>query len=324
MRKILLLFLFFILQYGICCAQNLVFNPSFELYDTCPPQEAYINYALGWSAYSVSPDYFNICNTNGIVGVPKNYIGYQNAASGVAYAGIGTFAVGQQVREYLGSQLINTLIIGKKYFVSMKVSLGEYGTTTIQYFIPSNKIGAKFSTVSYPDTYSMSPLMNNFAQVFSDSIITDTMNWTTIRGSFIADSSYKYIIIGNFFDDAHTDTIYSSTGVLSYFFIDDICVSIDSAYAYNYVWSGINEINNKEEIINIYPNPATDNITIGVSNMLNIPATIEISNIQGQIIKQQTTNVETTNINVSALAKGMYFVKVKTAKSVESKKFIKL
>jgi len=89
------------------------------------------------------------------------------------------------------------------------------------------------------------------------------------------------------------------------------------------VHMGIEQLTIKDEQIAIYPNPTTDNLTIDVSATLNIPATIEISNIQGQVIKQQTTNTETTNINVSALAKGMCFVKVKTENGVAVKKFIK-
>ena len=88
------------------------------------------------------------------------------------------------------------------------------------------------------------------------------------------------------------------------------------------VLTGINEYLNGN--CAIYPNPTTDNLTIDVSATLNTLAIIEISNIQGQVIEQQTTNVETTNLVVSALAKGMYFVKVITEKGVMSRKFVKL
>ena len=69
----------------------------------------------------------------------------------------------------------------------------------------SNKLGAKFSTVSY--SYSNPIQINNFAHVYSDSVIKDTTSWTLIKGEFTADSAYQYISIGNFFDDINTDTI---------------------------------------------------------------------------------------------------------------------
>jgi hypothetical protein len=71
--------------------------------------------------------------------------------------------------------------------------------------------------------------------------------------------------------------------------------------------------------LKIYPNPATNKITIESLQK----ATIEILNIQGQLLKTITTTGNKTNIDVSAFPIGMYFVKVKTEKGIEVKKFIK-
>jgi len=92
----------------------------------------------------------------------------------------------------------------------------------------TNKTGVLFSTVPY--SYSNPPPRNNFAHIYTDSIITDTAGWTTISGTFVADSAYEYIIIGNFFDNSHTDTLLfdSLTFCVPYYYIDDVCVAIDS------------------------------------------------------------------------------------------------
>jgi len=71
--------------------------------------------------------------------------------------------------------------------------------------------------------------------------------------------------------------------------------------------------------INIYPNSAISNIIIESPQQ----ALIEIANIQGQLIKTLATSGIITNIDVSAFSSGMYFVKVKTEKGVEVKKFVK-
>jgi predicted outer membrane repeat protein len=71
--------------------------------------------------------------------------------------------------------------------------------------------------------------------------------------------------------------------------------------------------------IAIYPNPATDDLTI-VSPQAAI---IEISNIQGQLVKTFTTTGNKTNIDVSALLSGVYIVEVRTDKGVAVSKFIK-
>jgi len=80
----------------------------------------------------------------------------------------------------------------------------------------------------------------------------------------------------------------------------------------------INEINYQEEM-KIYPNPATNNIIIESPYQ----ATIEISNIQGHLLKSIAANENHTSIDISDIAKGMYFVKVKTKKEIAVKKFIK-
>jgi hypothetical protein len=72
------------------------------------------------------------------------------------------------------------------------------------------------------------------------------------------------------------------------------------------------------EII-IYPNPATDKLYIEVPKKSDI----EISNIQGQQIKSIAASDNTTTIDISTFAKGMYFVKVKTENGIAVKKFIK-
>lgn len=81
----------------------------------------------------------------------------------------------------------------------------------------------------------------------------------------------------------------------------------------------ITEPINNDINVAIYPNPATDKLIIESPQQ----ATIEIANIQGQLIETLATTGTKTNIDISMLAKGMYFVKVKTEKGVAVKKFIK-
>ena len=75
----------------------------------------------------------------------------------------------------------------------------------------------------------------------------------------------------------------------------------------------------ENQIVILYPNPADDYITIEALQ----DAVIEITNIQGQLIKNFATTGNKTNIDVSAFPSGVYVVEVKTEKGVEVKKFIK-
>ena len=61
MKNLLLIFCT-VLGVASVKGQNLVPNPSFELYDTCPNAQDQIEYATGWHKYSewlTTPDYFN-------------------------------------------------------------------------------------------------------------------------------------------------------------------------------------------------------------------------------------------------------------------------
>ena len=78
---------------------------------------------------------------------------------------------------------------------------------------------------------------------------------------------------------------------------------------------------NDTKLFSLSPNPATTNITI--TSGAEKQSIISIYNMQGEIIQQQTTNTQTTNIDISSLSHGMYFVKVQTEKGVEVKKIIK-
>ncbi len=62
-------------------AQNLVPNPSFEVFTSCPYQAGDIDKANGWTSLCGSPDYFNTCNQYDWA-VPNNIFGYQLPASG--------------------------------------------------------------------------------------------------------------------------------------------------------------------------------------------------------------------------------------------------
>lgn len=63
MKKFLLLFSLFFFHFSLftCSAQNLVPNPSFEEYDTCPTNQQQIQHAIGWSAYRAMINYYNAC-----------------------------------------------------------------------------------------------------------------------------------------------------------------------------------------------------------------------------------------------------------------------
>ncbi|MBK9729839.1 MAG: T9SS type A sorting domain-containing protein [Chitinophagaceae bacterium] len=229
--KSFLPFPFFFLLLGICQAQNLVPNGSFEEYDACPTGINQVDTCKYWfpfgGIYGVpgSPDYFNVCALS-IASIPDNAFGTQPAYEGNAYMGLYTFEYSYGYREYIGTSLLDTMQPGKHYSVSMRISRGNLVPGGTDATVASNKMGMRLTTLSYPPG-SILPV-NNSAQLYEDSIIVDSVNWVLLHWNFIADSAYTHVYIGNFFDSDHTDTLRVEVIIppgRAYYFIDSVSIN---------------------------------------------------------------------------------------------------
>jgi gliding motility-associated-like protein len=194
---------------------NLVANPSFEDYIYCPNSTTEIESAEPWfqPLPVSSTDYFNACcsipDFSGIVGVPSNGFGFQNAHSGNAYAGILAYEIGSQ-KEYLEGQLIQSLEFSKKYCVEFYYSIPGFFS---QYFFASS-LSMYFSNDSVlSDINHVIPVVPQISAI----TINDTINWIKISGSFTAGGGEKYLLIGNFEGFLQQDG-----GIYTY--IDDVSV----------------------------------------------------------------------------------------------------
>jgi hypothetical protein len=89
---------------------------------------------------------------------------------------------------------------------------------------------------------------------------------------------------------------------------------------YDSVMVGINE--SKESKFSLYPNPATDKITVELSGMTQ-GGNLTIVDIEGQeFITRQITEPK-TQIDISNLPSGVYFVQLTKDKTVEVEKVVK-
>lgn len=275
-------------------AQNLVVNPSFEDTLHCPYSNSQIGYAIGWSGFS--SEYLNSCGYNGF-GVPLNMIGFQYPATGNAYCGLIPYLEGNNYREFVQSALDTTLVIGEKYYASFKVNLSSDSFSSISI----NNIGLLFSTVLL-DTLNSAPI-RNYSQISSAYVLSDTLHWVLVSGSFVADSAYKYIAVSNFYDNSHTDTINTNPNSgRAFYFIDDICVSADSLGCEMNV--GIPTPSPSS--LTLYPNPVSSNLTV---TGLTEGAAIQITDISGRVIFTSTINHSTSNIDMSAYPEGVYILR---------------
>lgn len=281
---------------------NLVPNPSFESYTACPTIADNLSDATGWSSYRGSCDYFNSCAPYGGMSTPKNPIAFQFPKSGNSYAGFITYEfMSSDYREILGTQLLSPLQIGTKYYFSFFVSFAG----TQNYSIASKKIGLKFLTQSYSQA---SPIpLSNSAHFYTTNIISDSLNWTQIKGSFLANMPYQFLAIGNFFDDVNmfsTDTISTAPNYIdAYYFIDDIRLSTDSNFAY---LTGIQEKENNSKN-NFYPVPCSQKLHFKNNGDIK---KIEIYNQLGALAFTKDFDNDTNQeIDLASLENGFYILK---------------
>jgi len=300
-----LLLIYFALSTG---AQNLVPNPSFEDTVYCPIEidsiDACADWHSGWQPLS-TPNYFNSCSSNPDVSPPNVIWGYQTPHSGNAYCFVATYATySANVRETIQAELTQGLIIGQRYFVSFYASFPGLGADQIA----TNKLGALFTTYSFTPVNFVTP--HNFSQVYTDSIILDTINWFHIRGSFIADSAYQFITIGNFFDDAHTDTLTLPGGfrIGSGYFIDDVCVSMDSSLCYRPTSTFESIVDFKTDV---FPNPASQYFYV-----VEQPAkgAVLIYDLFGNLVFRSNHSIATElKIDCSTWMDGIYLLEINSS-----------
>lgn len=318
MKSLLLIILLSISIIGF--GQNLVPNPSFEEYILCPSNDDQVPNAQGWVRRGDSPDYFNSCSS--IFSVPYNWGGYQPAATGNAYCGLGTYGYYWpfNIREFIQTTLISPLTNGSKYYISFKLSLSI--NNNLYFNCATNKIGALLSTYPY-DYDALSETLPDYAHVYSQSVITDTADWVLVYGSFVSDSSYQYITLGNFFSDVLTDTIViikDSTYLSSYYFIDDICVSSDSLTCYNFS-TGINTKQEKNDV-SVFPNPTYGKTTIQFGELKKAPF-IKIRNQLGQLVFTKKY-YDSQQIELALdVPNGVYFLQIESEGEIVTKKIIK-
>ncbi len=202
-------------------AQNLVPNPGFETYTSCPTNTEQLTLASPWfNPNSNQTEIFNACHTANIVGVPGNDFGHQSAHSGTGYAGINVFTGSSNFREYLSVRLSNPMVSGNTYCVELSVSLADSSRFAIE------NIGIYFSANDI-STSGFVVLPHTPQMEHSGSILQDQNGWVKISGTFIAANAYEFMTIGNFRDDGNTNnSVANATANLfkAYYYVDDVHV----------------------------------------------------------------------------------------------------
>lgn len=306
-----------------CEAQNLVPNPGFEETDSC-------TFGLGlgelhhWYSAFGTPDHLQSCQPYGTGnGLPLNLFTFQQPFEGNSCAGIFTFDgnTGTEYREWIMVPLLEPLVIGQTYYCSFRGNAAFGGTSmTPQNWLASDHLGMLFTTYDqqwiWGDPY---PAAVNQAQILYLQILSDTVGWTFVSGSFVADSAYAYLMIGNFFSNALTDTIHLASGVplwgrYSYVLVDAVCVTPNAEGCE--LSHGVEEAGGGNPFV--YPNPATDVLLIG--NAVGRDAVV--LDMLGQKVWRREVTSDHFLIDAGSWSRGAYVLQVRDTGRVQVVEFV--
>jgi hypothetical protein len=303
---------------------NLVPNPSFEEFENVCP----INLnemPIGWSKWRSSPNSFSTCvepqNLVDSLGwAPLNGFGIQFPFDGDSYVGLYAFGpspkpgIDPAFREYLGTELLEPLTIGTTYYVSFKASLALEG-----FYYPmslaSSNLGAIFTLGDYDEQLAPMPIPN-FAHIYSQEIITD-QNWITISGSVVADQSYTHVGLGVFFEFEFLTYLEILPGLSlgSYYYLDDVCVSI-----YPDCDVSTHVVIGQDIGVKLLPNPAQSMFVIEASDVIEL---IKLFDLRGNVLRVvRGSGSNRTEIECSTLQDGVYILETKTTKGIKREKLV--
>jgi len=212
--------------------QNLILNPGFENYKSCP--ENITNFGTLLEDVSLptssSGDYFNACGSNDF-GVPSNFKGSQKANEGLGYVGLYFYAL-NDYREYIQLNTSKTLREKHPYKITLQLSLAEASSLALK----NISIVLVNKKVKFPNgsalTGSRMDLQEGVAfhevKLKPNKSLASTDDWVTLTAEFEAKGFENHIIVGNFNNNINTELLEQEGSILSsdfsYYYVDNLAL----------------------------------------------------------------------------------------------------
>lgn len=175
-----------------------------------------------------------------IANSPNSSFGFQYPRNGNNFVAVQFYCntCANNPRGYPRNRLKQPLQAGKIYCAKYHIvntNNSPLGIDSYGMYFGDNTLDT-ISKCTHPITY-LNPQVEN-----TTGIITDTLNWIAITGTFVANGTEKYMVLGNFKSNANTSTLLInptySASMVNDTYIDDVSViDIDlPAYAGPDIW----------------------------------------------------------------------------------------
>ena len=163
-------------------------------------------------------------------------------------------------------------------------------------------------------TYTPSPIYQGQSVHFIDQSTNSPISWAWVFGEGGTSSSqnpyYTYVNAGTYHVTLGAMNACGNTNITK------------SVIVKNNV--GVEDNNNFEELLNIFPNPVNSNFEIKYEKGFQKDAKYQIVEINGKIVQENTLNGQTNEIDISNLSKGIYSVRIFNGNNTCIKKLSKL
>jgi hypothetical protein len=255
-----------------------------------------------------------------------NFFTYQEPFEGASCAGMCTYHQNGSIeyREWFMAPLLEPLVVGQTYYCSFRANAAFGGNHTYpQFWLANDKVGMRFTTAAIPpwnvgDPYPVPP---DHAHIMYPQILADTVGWTLVSGSFVADSAYQYVMIGQFFSNALTDTLqFSPEGIpwywlpRAYTLVDAVCVSASPEGCD--LGQGVGDIQAAGPLL--FPNPAQGHLI--VSRGAGFEA--QVLDVVGRLLWQGRITADRWVLEVGSWARGAYVLRMAHGGQEETHKFV--
>ncbi len=295
MRKLIIILLLPLFANG---QVNLIPNGSFEQIDSCPSNVSncgHLEFASGWfDPINCSSDFWHGCAFPSGCHTPT--VDGVSPADGVGMAGMVVLSVSgfsPELREYASCKLSIPLLQDSLYAFRMLLRPTGADVVSIGGF------GAYFSSDSATDYTLDFQLVGHTLQLQRDpdSIMDDASIWYVWEDTLIAQGGERFMMLGNFLDDANTPYHQPTSNTASGYYIDDVRLTPISKP---------NAVNELDVGFGVAPNPATDVLRINYKGNLT-PTVVRLLTVDG---RQALAAPWNGTVDVSRLVDGLYLLQV--------------
>jgi len=191
-------------------------------------------------------------------------------------------------------------------------SITTYTSSSIDLNTSNDTLNAQSVTVN--------PLPSVAFNLTTDTICNNASS-LTLSGGTPASGTYSGTGVsgGNF----NPSVAGNGTHTITYTYNDGTCANSATETIFVETCVGLNEIS-FEELFNIVPNPNNGNFTLIFTGNSSENFNVEITDVQGKILKSETMNNNSKQYDISHFENGIYFLRIKSENKITVKKIMKL